>query len=162
MPIFPLAPSPASATHKKLYYPIDIVATHEYASPNLLVQAIRFVAGAGPGFGTVDPDRYGMVMDPNQFAGVAAANDPSGKRRAAQAISANFQCASSVDGLVNDAQFPNDECVDFIDETGDPLTLPGIDPATVRRPRLRLKFSMGTGARLHGLLYISRQHSIEV
>jgi len=161
MPFFPSVSGPAVALRKKLYYPIDIVLTHEAVSPNLHVQALQFVGGLGPGFGVCDPDQYGMVMEPNQFTGVAVVDDPSGKRRAMQAISAEFQCASSIGGTINQGSqpFPSDECVDFIAEIGNPLTLPGLDPATVRRPRVRFKFSGGSGARFHGTLYLARQHS---
>jgi len=175
------------ALRKKLYYPCrfeDATAGSSFVASGGALSVIgaqagsvvRFVGGTGPNnsigggsqfFGAAG-DRYGGVMDPNLFAGVAVVNDPSGKRRAAQAVSANFQCSSA------NAPFlaaPPPVCLDFVAPTGAPLNavslaaLPSIDPVTVARPWVRLKAMPsfpGGGSVLEGMLYISRQHSMEV
>jgi len=144
---------------------------------------VRFVGGTGSNnsiggasqfFGAAG-DRYGGVMDPNLFSGVASptsvppfVTDQSGKRRSQQAITAFFQCSSA------NAPFlaaPMPICVDFVASTSLPITagpvfdgLPSIDPTTVRRPWLRIK-AIPTFAPpfiLEGMLYIGRNHSMEI
>jgi hypothetical protein len=161
----------AKALRNKLYYPVDIFIAPASSS---FVAVVPFIGGTGPGFGTdIVTDRYNNVMAPNLFDGVTAATDPSGQRRTRQAIGAWFHCSSGV--ALNLPDFPAalpikvPVCVDFISQTAPIVgSAPAIDPATQRRARARLRAfnpafgAGGSGVRIHGTLYIQRQHSAEV
>jgi hypothetical protein len=166
------------ALRKKLYYDVSIttggVRVAGISTP-FSPFGLRFVGSTGPNFGTTEsqignqfaalPDRYGNVMDPTLLDGVTAATDPSGQKRTRQAIGAWFQCsfASGSPGL--GTHVPIDPSIDFITETAPAIAAtPAIDPATVRRPRARLKIEtpVGIGQVTRGVLYIQRQHGVEV
>lgn len=140
----------------KLYYAVALSSNSkgESSLPLVIVNgvpgnplAIRFVDSSGSFGNDADLDRYGNLIEPNQFAG---ASGNGAKTR--QAIGAWFQVGS---GAPNGAF-----AVDFIPETGAIAVAPSIDPATVRRPRIRLRYS-GLASAL-GTLYVQRQNSIEV
>jgi hypothetical protein len=149
------------AIRKKLYYDISVQAV----ATALNVQLVRrFMAGTGLNFGSdVDLDRYGNVMAPNEFAGATGTF-----AKAKQAIGAWFQCASGIGGAGEggEAAISPSVCLDFIAQVGDATTLPNLDPATVRRARLRARIRHSLGIlvtiRLSGTIYVQRQHAVEV
>jgi hypothetical protein len=154
-----------STKRKKLYYDFSVPFPEEAASEVIFL--LEFCASTGANFGTADADRYGNVMEPNRFAGVAT-SAAAIQRRCKQAIGGWFQCSQITAGVVGTGEaeaagqvrIPK-ACLDFIKAAGN-LTQPGIDPSTELRPRARVTFNGSSSGHIRGTLYIQRQHSIEI
>lgn len=135
------------AIRNKLYYDITLST-----GLNTLIKAI--CASTGADFGSASVDRYSNVLAPNQF------NGASGNiAKCRQAIGAWF-VPSFASG---DALAPaRTVVVDFL-LAG---TVTSIDPATTRRPRVRVRalpaFASAATNFIRGTLYVQRQNSIEV
>jgi len=139
------------ALRKKLYYDINTGVMLNNAG----YTAIKaFMASTGANFGVASPDRYGNLMDVNNFTGATG-----NVARCRQAIGAWFQCAAFTVASVGSLFLGGASNVDFLQESTS-VVVP--DPATVRRPRVRLRLSVTSGGSVQGVLYVQRQHSIEV
>ena len=179
------------ALRKKLYYEVRVFgAVSDTSAAGVEVEgalggagtilsiasaAIRFIGdqsivnfGVGAGaFGSAaagsDADLYGNVMDPTLFDGVNPANDLSEQMQTRQMVGAWFQLATS------DIQDPQ-MLVDFISQTATPIAGAGpIIPTAARRPRIRLRPLVppqvnppNPPQEYSGMLYVQRQHSLEV
>lgn len=135
---------------KKLYFNV-LLTRNGPAAP--AKNAAFFVTQFTPG---TTGDRYGNLLDKLGLLTPGSAGGP----KARNAVSSWFQCSS----ITGD---PGHVCLDYISANAPNITLAVAitDPILTRDFRVRLKAGLAVATNtyvLRGILYVQRQHSIEV